>query len=55
VVLIARDADNYAVDEDATAKLRAELTARRTSPLPAIDRGEGYEKMLRGECAPRMR
>ena len=27
----------------------------RTTPLPMIDRGEGYEKMLRGEHRPRMR
>ena len=55
VVLVHRDVDDYAVDDDATAKLRAELRARRPAPLPIIDRGEGYEKMLRGECAPRMR
>ena len=28
---------------------------RARAPLPMIDRGEGYEKMLRGEHWPRMR
>ena len=56
VVLQARaDLDGYDVDAAATANLRCELRARRRGPLPMIDRGEGYEKMLRGECAPRMR
>jgi hypothetical protein len=31
------------------------LRAQRTTPLPMIDRGTGFEKMLRGEFAPRMR
>jgi N-methylhydantoinase B len=35
--------------------LRAALRAKRTAPPPMIDRGEGFEKMLRGEFAPRMR
>jgi len=55
VVLVHCDVDDYTVDDDATAKLRAELRARRPASLPVIDRGEGYEKMLRGGCAPRMR
>jgi N-methylhydantoinase B len=56
VVLIKpADADDYAVDEQATAQRRAELSARRKAPLPMIDRGDGYEKMVRGDCAPRMR
>jgi N-methylhydantoinase B len=54
VVLIADD-DDCRVDEAATSRLRGELRAKRTEPLPVIDRGEGYEKMLRGECAPRMK
>jgi hypothetical protein len=29
------------------------LRVTRNAQLPVIDRGEGYEKMLRGECAPR--
>jgi N-methylhydantoinase B len=56
VVLIKpADANDYVVDEQATAERRAELSARRKAPLPMIDRGDGYEKMVRGECAPRMR
>src|SRR5207245_2265147 len=38
------------VDEAATATMRAVLRARRTAPLPMIDRGAGYEQMLRGAC-----
>ena len=52
VVLAAREADGemeYAFDAAATAALRAALRAQRTAPLPLIDRGPGYEKMLRGE------
>jgi N-methylhydantoinase B len=49
------DSDNHRLDERATVQLRGELRAKRSAPLPIIDRGEGYEKMLRGECAPRMR
>ena len=54
-VVLVRDADGMAVDEAATGELRAALRARRMTPLPMIDRGEGFEKMLRGEFAPRMR
>jgi N-methylhydantoinase B len=54
VVLIA-DGGDYRVDEDATSRSRHELCAKRGASPPVIDRGEGYEKMLRGECAPRMR
>jgi N-methylhydantoinase B len=35
------------IDEKGTATLRNELRAKRTGPLPMIDRGPGYEK-LRG-------
>ncbi len=56
VVLVdAGDADDLAVDEPATAQLRATLRGKRSAPLPMIDRGDGFEKMLRGEFAPRMR
>jgi N-methylhydantoinase B len=54
-VVLVRDADGMAVDEAATGELRAALRARRMTPLPMIDRGEGFEKMLRGEFAPRIR
>ena len=53
VVILERDGD-YALDEAATGKLRAELRAARKDPLPLIDRGPGYEKMLRGEFGPRL-
>jgi N-methylhydantoinase B len=56
VVLVRPGAEHdYVVDDEATAQRRSELRARRASAPPVIDRGEGYEKMLRGECAPRMR
>jgi N-methylhydantoinase B len=51
----AGDTDGLAVDEPGTAQLRAALKAKRTVPPPMIDRGAGFEKMLRGEFAPRMR
>jgi N-methylhydantoinase B len=43
------------IDEAATGQRRAELAKKQISPVPMIDRGEGYEKMLRGEHRPRMR
>jgi N-methylhydantoinase B len=49
------DPADVAVDEQATARRRAALRGRRTGALPMIDRGLGFEKMLRGEFAPRMR
>ena len=42
------------MDEAATVKLRVELRAARKGPLPLIDRGPGFEKMLRGEYGPRV-
>jgi N-methylhydantoinase B len=48
-------ADQYVIDEAATRLRRAELGKLQINPLPMIDRGEGYEKMLRGEHRPRMR
>jgi N-methylhydantoinase B len=56
-VLVAEQDDvdtGYSVDAAATAQLRAELRAARKEPLPLIDRGPGYEKMLRGEYGPRL-
>jgi N-methylhydantoinase B len=53
VVLAQREAE-YSVDEPATTELRAAMRAARTEPLPLIDRGPGYEKMLRGEYGPRI-
>src|SRR4051812_4299404 len=48
-------AERPEIDAAATAQRRSERSAARTAPLPMIDRGEGYEKMLRGEHLPRMR
>ncbi|MEH2478964.1 N-methylhydantoinase B/oxoprolinase/acetone carboxylase alpha subunit [Nitrobacteraceae bacterium AZCC 2146] len=48
-------ADEPAIDEAATSARRADLAKSRSGNLPMIDRGEGYEKMLRGEHLPRMR
>lgn len=53
VVIVERDGD-YTLDEGATTKLRAGLRAARRDPLPLIDRGAGYERMLRGEFGPRL-
>jgi N-methylhydantoinase B len=55
VVLAGAGTTDVAVDEPATAEWRAALRAQRTGPLPVIDRGTGFTKMLRGEFAPRMR
>jgi N-methylhydantoinase B len=40
------------VAEATTAARRAELKAARTSAPPMIDRGTGFEKMIRGEVKP---
>jgi N-methylhydantoinase B len=56
VVLRTRaPSEGYELDAAATAKLRSDLRAQRAAPPPMIDRGTGYERMVRGECAPRMR
>jgi N-methylhydantoinase B len=47
-------ADAPIIDEAATAARRDEIRATRPAAV-MIDRGEGYEKMLRGEHLPRMR
>jgi N-methylhydantoinase B len=48
-------AEQYVIDEAATQRRRAEMAQAQDTPRPMIDRGEGYEKMLRGEHRPRMR
>jgi N-methylhydantoinase B len=53
-VALERHGDEWIVDAAATARLRAELRAARPAPLPMIDRGPGYEKMVRGEYGPRV-
>ncbi|MGB6543725.1 MAG: hypothetical protein WBF03_22980, partial [Xanthobacteraceae bacterium] len=40
------------IDAEATAALRKKLKTARTSEPPMIDRGAGFEKMLRGEVKP---
>jgi len=47
--------DQPKIDEAATKQRRADIEKTRTAPAPMIDRGDGYEKMLRGEHKPRMR
>jgi N-methylhydantoinase B len=46
--------DDVQIDMAATDTCRARLRAQRPAVLPLIDRGEGYKKMMRGECLPRM-
>jgi N-methylhydantoinase B len=45
----------FAIDEPATTALRAKLKAARASEPPMIDRGAGFEKMIRGEVKPWVR
>ena len=53
VVLVpGESAGSCTLDEQATASLRAKLHGRRRKDRPIIDRGDGYEKMLRGEVVP---
>jgi N-methylhydantoinase B len=49
------DSSEPVIDEAATKELRAKIAKARKAPLSMIDRGDGYEKMLRGEHRPRMR
>jgi N-methylhydantoinase B len=56
--VVFKDADaagQPVIDEVMTKQRRAGIASARKAPLPMIDRGEGYEKMLRGEHRPRMR
>jgi N-methylhydantoinase B len=52
VVLSGKD---LMIDTAATAKLRADLQARRDRSPSMIDRGPGYDVMLSGRAAPRMK
>jgi N-methylhydantoinase B len=54
-VVFIGTADQPVIDEAATMQRRAELAKAPNTSSPMIDRGEGYEKMLRGEHRPRMR
>jgi len=53
-VMLVRRGEEWEVDLVATDALRTEMRAARTAPLPMIDRGPGYEKMVRGEFGPRL-
>jgi N-methylhydantoinase B len=53
VVLVpGESAGSCILDEQATVSLRAKPQGRRRKDRPIIDRGDGYEKMLRGEVVP---
>lgn len=56
-VAFAREStpDQPKIDEAATKQRRAGIEKKRTGAPSMIDRGDGYEKMLRGEHKPRMR
>ena len=41
--------EQYEIDGAATEKLRAEVRAARRGPLPVIDRGPGYDRMVRAK------
>ena len=43
------------IDQAATKQRRAEMAKAQNTAPAMIDRGVGYEKMLRGEHRPRMR
>jgi len=47
--------DPLVVDEATTTARRAELKAARGGAPPMIDRGTGFEKMMRGEVKPWVR
>ena len=51
-VVLRADGDSFAVDDKATAALREKLRSSRTATPPMIDRGSGFEQMLRGEVKP---
>jgi N-methylhydantoinase B len=56
--VVLREADGkdpFVIDEAGTAALRAKLKAARRSAPPMIDRGDGFEKMMRGEVKPWVR
>jgi len=44
--------NSFAIDAKATATLREKLKSARTSQPLMIDRGSGFEKMIRGEVKP---
>ena len=46
---------SYTIDQRATEALRARLGASRGKARSMIDRGDGFEQMLRGEIKPWVR
>jgi N-methylhydantoinase B len=52
VVLKEEAGGPFAVDDKATAALRQKLQRARTGGPPMIDRGTGFDKMIRGEVKP---
>jgi N-methylhydantoinase B len=51
-VVLDGDVETCTVNAEATAALREKLKAGRRGKPPMIDRGSGFEKMLRGEVRP---
>jgi N-methylhydantoinase B len=51
-VVLDGDVETCTVNAEATAALREKLKAGRRGEPPMIDRGSGFEKMLRGEVRP---
>jgi N-methylhydantoinase B len=49
------DGGELRIDAVTTERRRSEMGKARKQPPTMIDRGEGFEKMLRGEHRPRMR
>jgi N-methylhydantoinase B len=55
VVIAAGKNGAFSLDAQATKDLRARLEGERKGDRPIIDRGEGFERMLRGEFKPWIR
>jgi N-methylhydantoinase B len=52
-VMLKPDAGGaFTIDANATAAQRERLKAKRGGARPMIDRGDGFEKMIRGEAKP---
>ena len=55
VVVLAAAEGTFKVDAPATAALRVNLREQRKAAPAMIDRGDGFDKMLRGEVKPWVR
>jgi N-methylhydantoinase B len=55
VVVLAAAEGTFKVDAPSTAALRVNLREQRKAAPAMIDRGEGFDKMLRGEAKPWVR